>query len=42
MNDVEKKKMISDKIRKLLKEGKSRDQSIAIALSMARKAKKGK
>ena len=32
---------ISRKIKKLLKEGKSKAQSVAIALSMARKGKHG-
>jgi len=33
---------ISNKIRKLLKEGKKRDQAIAIAISMAKRRKKKK
>lgn len=34
------KKWVSDKIRKLLKEGKPRDQAVATALSMAGRARK--
>ena len=37
-----KKNMISEKIRKLMHEGKPQRQAIAIAMSMARKRKKKK
>ena len=41
MNNMnESKQFIGDKIRKLLGEGKKKDQAIAIALSMAKEMKK--
>lgn len=36
----EKKRYISEKISKLVHEGKKQDQAVAIALSMARRKKK--